>query len=62
MKEFESNLRSQIVTSSDGQHGGVRYMPYVFTESGISMLMRAFATSKSRVKNAALPFTQSGRR
>ena len=33
-----SNLRSQIATSSDGQHGGVRYMPYVFTESGISML------------------------
>ena len=37
-EEFESNLRSQIATSSDGQHGGVRYMPYVFTESGISML------------------------
>ena len=37
-EEFESNLRSQIVTSSGGQHGGVRYMPYVFTESGISML------------------------
>jgi hypothetical protein len=35
--EFESpNLRSQIVTSSF--HGGLRYMPYVFTEQGVSML------------------------
>jgi len=32
--EFE-NLRSQIVTSS---HGGQRYLPYAFTEQGISML------------------------
>ena len=29
-------LRSQIVTSSE--HGGVRYMPYAFTEQGVSML------------------------
>lgn len=34
--EFEI-LRSQIVTSSS-QHGGRRYLPYVFTEQGISML------------------------
>ena len=33
-----TNLRSQSVTSSDNQHGGLRYMPYVFTESGVSML------------------------
>jgi len=33
-KEWE-NLRSQIVTSS---HGGVRYIPKVFTEQGIAML------------------------
>jgi hypothetical protein len=32
------NLRSQIATSSNGKHGGLRYMPYVFTESGVSML------------------------
>ncbi|MBR3871191.1 MAG: ORF6N domain-containing protein [Paludibacteraceae bacterium] len=32
------NLRSQIATSSNGKHGGIRYMPYVFTESGVSML------------------------
>ena len=30
-----TNLRSQIVTSS---HGGVRYLPYAFTENGIAML------------------------
>ena len=35
--EYE-NLRSQIVTSSLSSHGGRRYMPYVFTEQGISML------------------------
>ncbi|MBQ6285914.1 MAG: ORF6N domain-containing protein, partial [Bacilli bacterium] len=32
-------LRSQIVTSNSKiNHGGRRYMPYVFTEQGISML------------------------
>ena len=30
-----SNLRSQIVTSS---WGGKRYMPFAFTEQGVSML------------------------
>lgn len=47
--EYE-NLRSQIVTSSlddslrsqiatlEKQHGGRRYLPYVFTEQGVSML------------------------
>ena len=34
--EFE-NLKSQFVTSSL-THGGVRKMPYVFTEQGIYML------------------------
>ncbi len=34
--EFE-NLKSQIVTSSL-THGGVRKMPYVFTEQGVYML------------------------
>lgn len=45
-----SNLRSQFVTSSlndslgsqfvtlEKQHGGRRYLPYVFTEQGVSML------------------------
>ncbi len=31
------NLRSQIVTSSS-EHGGKRYLPYVFTEQGVAML------------------------
>ena len=31
----EVGLKSQIVTSS---HGGVRYLPYAFTENGIAML------------------------
>ena len=33
-KEF-ANLRSQIVTSS---YGGLRYMPFAFTEQGVAML------------------------
>ena len=37
-EEYE-NLRSQFATSSERmQHGGRRYMPYVFTEQGIAML------------------------
>ena len=37
-EEYE-NLRSQNATSSeDNAHGGRRYMPYAFTEQGISML------------------------
>lgn len=33
----EENLRSQFVTSSL-DHGGRRYIPYVFTEHGVAML------------------------
>jgi len=33
-EEFKS-LRSQVVTSS---HGGLRYLPFAFTEQGVSML------------------------
>jgi phage regulator Rha-like protein len=35
--EKEKNLRSQIETSSS-EHGGRRYLPYVFTEQGVAML------------------------
>ena len=41
LTEFESeNLRCQIGTSSleNDNYGGRRYLPYVFTEQGISML------------------------
>ena len=37
-KEEYENLMSQIVISSSEQHGGVRKMPYVFTEQGLYML------------------------
>ena len=43
-EEYE-NLRSQFVTSSS-EHGGRRYMPYVFTEQGVYMLS---AVLKSQV-------------
>ena len=39
--EFE-NLRSQFATSSE--YGGRRYLPYVFTESGIAMLSAVLNT------------------
>ena len=32
------NLKSQFATSSGGQYGGRRYLPYVYTEQGIAML------------------------
>ena len=32
------NLRSQFAISSENNHGGVRYLPYVLTEQGIMML------------------------
>jgi hypothetical protein len=42
IEEYQ-NLRSQFVTSSgetdeSSQHGGRRYLPYVFTEQGVAML------------------------
>jgi len=36
-EDEHEDLRSQFVTSSP-QHGGRRYLPYVFTEQGVSML------------------------
>lgn len=41
------NLRSQMVTSSG--HGGRRYLPYVFTEQGVSMLS-AVLRSETAIK------------
>jgi hypothetical protein len=31
-------LRCQIGTSSDNQHGGIRYLPFAFTEQGVAQL------------------------
>jgi hypothetical protein len=66
------NLRSQIVTSSFISHGGARYLPYVFTEQGVSMLsavlksdiavdisvniIRAFVNMRKFISNNALIF------
>jgi hypothetical protein len=36
-KEEPDRLRSQSVTSNDGR-GGTRYMPFCFTEQGVTML------------------------
>ena len=63
-----SNLKSQIVTSSlINNYGGVRKLPYVFTEQGVAMLatviktevaaevsvsiMRAFVTMKKYISS-----------
>lgn len=37
-KEEYDHLRSQFATSGSEEYGGRRYLPYVFTESGIAML------------------------
>ena len=51
-KEFE-NLRSQFVTSSL-QHGGRRYMPYVFTEQGVYMLATVLKSDVAIEVNIAI--------
>ena len=38
------NLKSQFVTSSLNNYGGVRKMPYVFTEQGVAMLATVIKT------------------
>ena len=44
-EEEYNNLRSQVVTSSlENNHGGKRYMPYVFTEQGVAMLSAVLRT------------------
>ena len=42
-EEFES-LRSQIVTS---KRGGMRYMPFAFTEQGVAMLSSVLNSDKA---------------
>lgn len=69
-------LRSQIVTSNGGR-GGLRYMPYAFTENGVAMLssvlrseraievniriMRAFTMMRNFIKNNASIFQRMER-
>ncbi len=44
-KEEYLNLKSQIGTSSSNEYGGVRKMPYVFTEQGVAMLASVLRTN-----------------
>lgn len=48
--EFES-LRSQIVTS---KRGGLRYMPFAFTEQGVAMLSSVLNSEKAIAINIAV--------
>ena len=43
LAEFK-NLRSQFVTSS---YGGIRYMPFAFTEQGVAMLSSVLKSPKA---------------
>ncbi|WP_396152206.1 ORF6N domain-containing protein [Flavobacterium sp.] len=49
-EEFEC-LRSQIVTS---KRGGLRYMPFAFTEQGVAMLSSALNSEKAIAINIAI--------
>jgi hypothetical protein len=50
LEEFES-LRSQIVTS---KKGGVRYLPFAFTEQGVAMLSSVLNNEKAIAINIAI--------
>lgn len=66
-KEEFDNLRSQFVTSS---YGGIRYMPFAFTEQGVAMLSSVLKSSKAieinisimrtfvRIRQFALNYTE----
>ena len=43
-KSEYDNLKSQVGTSSLNNYGGVRKMPYVFTEQGVAMLATILKT------------------
>jgi len=46
-----TNLKSQIVTSS---WGGLRYLPYVFTEQGVAMLSNVLNSERAIQVNIAI--------
>jgi hypothetical protein len=50
-KEEFDNLRSQIVTSS---WGGLRYMPFAFTEQGVAMLSGILNSERAIAVNIAI--------
>lgn len=47
-EEFE-NLKFQTETSSWNTYGGIRKIPYVFTEQGVSMLSAVLRTSVANI-------------
>ena len=48
------SLRSQFATSN--KRGGTRYMPFAFTELGISMLSSVLSSSIARLRNGERDF------
>jgi len=52
-KEF-SNLRSQIVTSSSINYGGTRFLPFAFTEQGVSMLSSILKSKRAIEVNISI--------
>jgi hypothetical protein len=48
------NLISQIVTSSSTNYGGVRKMPFAFTEHGVAMLSSVLKSDKAVQVNFAI--------
>ena len=48
-KEEHTNLKSQFVTSSWSNYGGIRKLPYVFTEQGVAMLATVLRTDNASV-------------
>lgn len=50
MREEYQNLISQFVISS-GKHGGLRALPYVFTEQGVAMLSSVLKSKKAIAVN-----------
>lgn len=53
-KEY-SNLKSQFVTSNcDNNYGGVRKLPYVFTEQGVAMLATVLRTDIAAQMSVAI--------
>ncbi|PYQ60517.1 MAG: DNA-binding protein, partial [Acidobacteria bacterium] len=47
-------LRFQIGISSEGVHGGRRYLPYVFTQEGVAMLSSVLRSPRAVTVNIAI--------
>jgi hypothetical protein len=53
-KEENTSLRSQIVTLKKGRGWHRKYLPYVFTEQGVSMLSSVLNSARSIQVNIAI--------